>query len=59
MFVIMGQSGVFPAVYPNGAKMALGWPSGGKLFFQHARAARRAKKVSVFVGSEFGWIRVA
>ena len=24
IFEIMGQAGVFPAIYPNGAKMALG-----------------------------------
>ena len=29
VFEIMGQAGVFPAMYPNCAKMALGWPTGG------------------------------
>ena len=59
VFEIMGQAGVLPAMYPNSAKMALGWPSGRKGFFQHAGAVRRAPKVSVFAGSEFGWIRLA
>ena len=27
VFEIMGQAGVFPATYPNGAKMALGRPT--------------------------------
>ena len=26
MFKIVGQAGVFPPMYPNSAKMALGWP---------------------------------
>ena len=26
IFEMIGQAGVFPAIYPNGAKMALGWP---------------------------------
>ena len=37
VFEIMGQAGVLPAMYPNSAKRALGWPSGRKGFFQHAR----------------------
>ena len=28
MFKIMGPAGVFPVIYPNSAKMALGWPIG-------------------------------
>ena len=28
VFEIMGQAGVFPAIYPNSAKMAFGWPTG-------------------------------
>ena len=28
MFEIMVQGGVFPATYPNSARMALGWPTG-------------------------------
>ena len=28
MFEIMVQAGVFPAIYANSAKMALGWPTG-------------------------------
>ena len=27
-FEIMGQGGVFPAIYPHGAKTALGWRFG-------------------------------
>ena len=56
---IMGQDGVFPAIYPKGAKMALGWPTSQKGIFQHARAARLAKKISGLTGSKVGWIRVA
>ena len=59
MFEIMGQAGVFPAMYPNSAKMALGWPSGREWFFRHVRAARHAKKVSVVARSELGWIQLA
>ena len=30
MFKIMVEAGVLPAIYPNSAKMALGWPFGRK-----------------------------
>ena len=30
MFEIMVQARMFPAMYPNSAKMALGWPTGRK-----------------------------
>jgi hypothetical protein len=58
VFEIMGEAGVFPVMYPNGAKMTLGrlnWPE--LIFWARARDATR-KKVSVFAGSEFGWILV-
>ena len=28
IFEIVGQAGVFPVIFPYGAKMALGWPTG-------------------------------
>ena len=27
IFEMMGQAGVFPAINPNSAKLALGWPT--------------------------------
>ena len=38
------QAEVFPAIYPNSAKMALGWPTGWNGFFQRAYTLRCAKK---------------
>ena len=49
---------MFAAIYPNGAKMALGWPTGRNRFFStRARGAAR-KTIFVFAGTEFGWIRL-
>ena len=59
MFEITGQGWVFPAIYPNSAKMVVGWATVRNFIFQHASAARPAKKFSVFAGSEFGWIQIA
>ena len=53
MFEIIGQAGVF-AVYPNGATMALGSPSGWKLFFEHVCAVRRAKEFPFSPGAKLG-----
>ena len=56
MLQIMVQGGVFcniPKYYQNGTWMGK-WPE--LIFFQHARAALRAKKVSIFARSEFGRI---
>ena len=55
VFEIMGQAEVFPAIHPNSARMAVGWLTGQNRFFQQARAARGAKKISVFAGSALGW----
>ena len=35
IFEIMGEAVVLPAICPNGAKMAFGWPTGRNYFFQH------------------------
>ena len=36
----MGQAGAFPAISPNSAKMAFGWPNGRKQFFPHVRTLK-------------------
>ena len=54
---VQGIPPVFPATYPNSAKMAFGWPTGRNWFF-HTHARRNARK-KVFAGSKFGWIRLA
>ena len=45
---------VFPAIYPNSAKMALGWPTGRNGLVQRARAARRAQKFPFSRGANLG-----
>ena len=47
---MMGQAGVLPAICPDGAEMAVGWPTG----FVNARAARRAKKFPFSPGANLG-----
>ena len=46
-FEIMGQAGVFPAIYPNGAKMALGWQTGGNCFEAQKSFSFRRERIWV------------
>ena len=43
IFEIMGQAGVRPAMYPNGAKMALGWPTAIPLRKHRTHRQQRAQ----------------
>ena len=56
MFEIMAQAGLFPAMYPNSAKMALAVPSGRKRFFQHARKKKSPFSPGANLGG-FGLLR--
>ena len=49
VFEFMGPAGVFPAMYPNSAKMAFGWPRGWNRFFQHVRKSARKVYVKLWV----------
>ena len=42
-------------MHPNGAKMALGWPSGCNWFFQHARANRLVELMSDIMLPVWKW----